>query len=263
MLNRHTAALGSVLVLMLFSAEAAPQSQSAQQKPNRQHDPITEDLAHGASFTFKIASDLPEFKFKVIPDLQEPDQYGNPRTIIKDVRVFRGSSNQPLQSLEDCEWSGMEAPPRGSTWFRGVDLNFDGYKDIYILTVWGATGNEFGCVWLYDPATERFDYSKEFSELSTFTLDPATKTIITHGNGGMAGTIFTVGKYIVDNNRPVLVATVAQDWDFGKQQYHCVVRQRRGREDTLVTVRDEWAKPKDNDDGPCDPSAPFQGLSDK
>jgi hypothetical protein len=261
MLKRCAPVLTAVLALAFSSVGAA--QQPAQPKPNQQHNPITEDLSQGSSFTFKIAPNLPEFTFKVIPDLQEPDQYGNPQTTIQAVRVFRGTSNQSLQSLEDCEWSGMEPPPRGSHWFRAEDMNFDGYKDIYILTAWGATGNEFGCVWLYDPETGRFDYSKEFSELSTFTLDPATKTITTYGNGGRAGMVFHAAKYIVENNRPVLVTTEAQDWDFGKQQYHCVVRQRRGHENKLVTVRDEWAKPKSNDEGPCNPTEPFRGVGDK
>jgi hypothetical protein len=140
-----------------------------------------------------------------------------------------------------------------------VDMNFDGYKDIYVLTTWGATGNEYGCVWLYDPENGRFDYNKEFSDLSRFTLGPATKTITTHGNGGRAGMIFHAAKYSVESNRPVLVIMVAQDWDFGKQEFHCVVKQRRGRDNSLVTVSDKWAKPTNNDEGPCDPSEPFPG----
>jgi hypothetical protein len=252
-----------MFALIVFSTGAPQQPHPAQEKANPEHKPITEDLSQGATFKFKIAPNLPEFIFKVIPELQKPDQYGNPRTIIQEVQVFRGASNQPVQSLEDCEWEGMDAPPRGSDWFRAVDMNFDGYKDIYVMTTWGATGNEQGCVWLYDPESGRFDYSKEFSELSTFMLDPATKTIATHGNGGRAGRIFRAARYAVESNRPVLVITVAKDWDFGKQEYHCVVQQRRGRDNSLVTLIDKWAKPTNNDEGPCDASLPFRGLGDK
>jgi hypothetical protein len=249
-----------MLALIVFSTGAAQQSHPVQEKPNPQREPITEDLSHGAAFTFKIAPNLPEFTFKVIPDVQKPDQYGNPQTIIQEVLVFRGTSNEPLQSLDDCEWEGMEAPQRGSDWFRAVDLNFDGYRDIYVLTTWGATGNEYGCVWLYDPRSGRFDYSKEFSELSRFTLDPATKTITTHGNGGMAGMVYRAAKYVVQNNRPVLVMSESQDWDFDKKQFHCIVKQLRGSE--MVTVRDVWGKPEDGT-GPCDPSNPFHSVGNK
>ena len=225
------------------------------------HEPITEDLSHGATFTFNITPDLPEFTFKVIPEPYARDEFGNPHTTVREVQVFRGDSKEPVQSLEDCALSDMEAPPRGYDWFRAVDINFDGYKDIYMLTGWGATGNQSGCVWLYDPEGSRFEFSKDFSELGRFTLDPATKSIVTHDNGGMAGTIFRAAKYVIEDNRPVAVATVAQDWDFDKKEYHCVVQQRQGR--AMETVWDEWAKPKNDFDAPCDASNPFRGCGDR
>ena len=69
---------------------------------------------------------------------------GNPQSTIHDV-LFRGSSSEPWQSLAGCEWLGMEAPYRGSDWFRVEDMNFDGHADIFVLTSWGATGT--GCAW--------------------------------------------------------------------------------------------------------------------
>jgi hypothetical protein len=132
-----------------------------------------------------------------------------------------------------------------------------------MLTSWGATGNQFGCVWLYDPEGGRFEFSKDFSELGRFTLGPATKTIATHSDGGMAGTIFRAAKYVIEDNRLAPVVTVAQDFDFDRQEYHCVVQQRRAREKALVTIRDVRDKAKENYDGPCDPSDPFRGIGDK
>jgi hypothetical protein len=199
----------------------------------------------------------------VIPEPQDPDKDGNPHATVREVQVFRGNSKEPLQSLEDCEWEGMEAPPRGSNWFRAQDMNFDGYSDIYVLTNWGATGNELGCAWLYGPKSGRFEFSKEFSELGRLTLDPATKTIATHSNGGMAGTIFRAAKYVIEDNHPVPVVTAAQDFDFATKKYHCVVQERRGRADALVTVRDVVAESKGDFEGPCDPSDPFPGIGDK
>jgi hypothetical protein len=117
------------ILLVLFGCVVAL---AHDREPKQQRNPISEEISQGATFRFKIAPDLPEFTFKVIPDVQEPDQYGNPRTIVQDVQVFRGTSGQPLQTLDDCEWEGMEAPPKGSNWFRAEELNFDGYKDIYV-----------------------------------------------------------------------------------------------------------------------------------
>jgi hypothetical protein len=227
----------------------------------QQNEPVTQDLSRGASFKVKISPNLLEFTFKVVPHVEKADEYGNPNSTIEEVQVFRGNTAKPVQSLDGCELEDMEAPPKGSEWFRVEDINFDGYKDIYILTHWGATGNQSGCVWLYNPASGSFDFSKAFSELGTVTLHPETKTITTLGNGGMAGMVFRAATYAVENNTPVPIIEVAQDWDLDREQYHCVVKQRREPEAALLTVRDQWMKPGKNDEGPCDPADPFRRIS--
>lgn len=140
----------------------------------------------------------------------------------------------------------------GLEWFRAADINFDGYKDIYILTNWGVTGNQFGCVWLYNTATGSFDFSSAFSQLETMTLHPESKTITTFSNNGNAGNDFHAAKYAVENNRLVLIMQIAQDWDSRRQQFHCVVKQRRGHGPELATLHDVWTAPGENGDGPCD-----------
>ena len=237
----RTSAYALSAVLMLASVAVS-----------QQQEPITEDLSHGATFTTKIAPDLPQFTFKVIPEVQKPDGAGNPQSTIHEVRVYRGTSTEPLQSLTGCEWLGMEAPYRGSDWFRVEDMNFDGYSDVFVMTGWGATGNESGCVWLFNPKTGRFEFSKEFSDLGSYTLDPATKTITTRGHAG--ADMIEAAKYTVENNRLVLIVTVSQYFDPDRQEYHCVVKQRRGRQNDLVTTRDSWAKSIED---ACDPTDPF------
>jgi hypothetical protein len=97
----------------------------------------------------------------------------------------------------------------------------------------------------------RFEYSKEFSELERHWLDPATKTIFSFARGGMAGAIHNANRYEVSNNLPVLIYSENQDFDPGKNQYHCVVREQHG--DAMSTVRDEWA-----DTAPCDAGELFR-----
>ena len=67
-------------------------------------------------------------------------------------------------------------------------------------------------------------------------------------------------KYVVENDRPVSIITVNQDFDSAKEQFHCVVRQRRGRKSDLVTTRDVWAE---NFEKACDPADPFGEGGDK
>jgi hypothetical protein len=181
-------------------------------------------LSCSANFTFTIGPNLPRFTFKI---------NGFPTAIVSDIQVFRGESTEPSQRLTGCDLSEMEAPPSVVTdppWFRTEDINFDGFQDIYLMTSWGATGNQGGCVWVFDPTfdagTGRFEYSKEFSGLARHWLDPHTKTIFSFGRGGMAGTIYGADKFDVEDNRPVLIYSEDQDYDDSKMQYHCVVRER-------------------------------------
>jgi hypothetical protein len=252
----HSISCKRTLVLLTFLASSMVVAQQPNTEPH--HEPLTENLSQGASFTFQIAPDLPQFTFKVIPEVQEPDGDGNPQSTIHDVQVFRGSSSEPLQSLSGCEWLGMEAPYRSADWFRVEDMNFDGYADLFVLTSWGATGNESGCVWLFNPKAGRFEFSKEFSELGAATFDATSKTISIRGHAG-ASTI-AAARYVVENNRPVLVLTVNQDFDPVKQQYHCVVRQRRASKTDLVATRDFWAKTLED---ACDPTDPFGEVGRK
>jgi hypothetical protein len=94
------------LVATSVTAQQLPTT-SAASSPQR--EPITEDLSHGATFKFKIAPDLPDFTFKLIPAPQAGDEYGNPHTTVREVQVFRSDSKQPVQSLE-CGF--------GNSWFR-------------------------------------------------------------------------------------------------------------------------------------------------
>ena len=252
-----------IAALLVFSAAAVAQSPKAPPNPNQQ-EPLTEDLSHGETFRFRIAPELPEFTFKLIPDVQKPDAAGNPQSTIQEVQVFRGTSKEPFQNLEGCDrgrWLAMEPPYRGSDWFRVEDVNFDGYDDIFVLTTWGATGNAAGCVWLYNPRSGRFEFSKDFTDICGFEVHAETKTLTTYSNGGI-GT-FHAAKFVVENNLPVPALTVDQELDPSGKEYHCVIRQRRGGK--LVTIRDVRAERKDQDDiddiyGPCKSYEPFDGL---
>jgi hypothetical protein len=219
---------------------------------------ITQDLSHGADFKFKIAASLPEFTFRIIPEPRNADEYGNAQSTVRDIEVFRGNADKPFQHLEDCDWSDMEAPSRDSDWFRAEDVNFDGYNDIYLMTHWGATGNQFGCVWLYNPATGRFDYGKEFRALPRYWLQPATKTILTFDKGGMAGLGYDANRYRVEDNRPLLIWHEHQDWDFDKRQFHCIAEERKGL--AMVTSKDQWSQTGadwSSVAAPCDPGKLF------
>jgi len=229
------------------------------QAPNQPARPtqqsVTEDLSGGRSYTFTIARNLPVFEFKLIPDVQPPDQSGNAESTIRDIEVYRGDSKRAFQHLTGCDLDEMEPPGRGAEFFTAEDVNFDGYRDIFLEMGYGATGNESGCVWIFNPVTGGFDYSKEFSGLVRFWLDPSTKRILTYERGGMMGFVYGAGIYAVLGSRPVLIRSESQDWDDQRKQFHCTVKRRSGSD--MIVVRDVWGK-NGEDDAPCDPSLLFK-----
>jgi hypothetical protein len=193
---------------------------------------INTDLSNGASFTFDIGKNLPPFTFKIIPNKQPPDQFGNADSTIDDIEVYRGDSKSVLQHLEGCDLGSMEPPPDRDGWFRADDYNFDGYKDIFLMTNWGATGNFGGCIWLFNPKTGRFDYNKEFSDIEIHDVDPDTKTLSTISNS--SADEWRAERYAVENNHPVLIRSWDQTSDNGK--IHCEIDERRNGK--MVKVSD-------------------------
>ena len=215
--------------------EATPQSQHRTGRIDTplDTDNLIEDLSKGATFRLEIAPKLPLFTFKIIPNVRD-DESRFPQSTVQDIEVFKGDFQQPLQHLTGCDFDQMQPPQRYGDWFHTADINFDGYQDIYLMTTYGATGNHYGCIWLYNPATGKFDYSKEFSQLSRYWLDPTSKTIRTFDRAGMAGMVFVANKYKVKNDRPVLIWSAKQDWDGGK--FHCVEQERRNGK--MLTTQD-------------------------
>lgn len=75
--------------------------------------------------------------------------------VARNVQVFGPrSSARPVQVLvlDDAN----APPPRGHPFFVGADLNGDGWMDLKVLRMAGATGNELADVFLYSPRARRF-----------------------------------------------------------------------------------------------------------
>jgi len=159
----------------------------------------------------KVGKGLPEYSFKLYGD---PDIKIAKRLVISDTTTKKLIQELSLEN-DDGE---MESPP-GDDFFSFTDINFDGYKDISLLVWWGATGNSNWSFWLFDPKTRKFAYSKDFEGLGTFTLDPKTRQILTHSNGGHAGMIHYDEIYEVRDNKPILIQRVDQDYDDKKGYY--------------------------------------------
>jgi hypothetical protein len=161
---------------------------------------VYDDVRQGATVRLTVAPGLPEFTLKFLPD-------GNPdasRAIINKVEVHLEQETEPVQVLTDCE---MDEPPyRGAKWVTTDDMNFDGYRDIQMLRWWGATGREGYCVWIFNPATRRFEHNPafEFGGVGGYGLDPAHRVIKVRDDQYSAGRQYTLSTYRVAENKPVL-----------------------------------------------------------
>jgi len=87
------------------------------------------------------------------------------------------------------------------------DINFDGYKDLQVTSVLGAT-NEAYNYYIYNPSTQKFGADKTLEYLFSPTFDAKNKTIKTYQSMGCAGEDFVSqifsfvgGKYILTSTQ--------------------------------------------------------------
>lgn len=77
------------------------------------------------------------------------------------------------------------------------DVNFDGYNDIKLSMATGILINQVGWVWLYNPANNIFEFSKEYDDKIFFNVEinPQKKYLMTYstsaGNISQSLNIYT------------------------------------------------------------------------
>lgn len=97
-----------------------------------------------------------------------------------DVKVF--NSNKHIQTLNISPMEPIQA--EDNFYFEAEDINFDGLKDIYLITSIGSA-NAYADYWIYSKSDEHFNYLGNFP---IFKIDNKSKTLSTyerHGSGGM------------------------------------------------------------------------------
>jgi hypothetical protein len=171
---------------------------------------VVSDVRGGAICNFYIHDSLPVYNFYLKGNVEY--------NTIDKIEVTRGIESKVLvQTLE----AGMGEPPvRGGNFFGAQDMNFDGYKDIGLISWWGATGNTGYTYWLFDPSKNIFVENSDLSSLSNPTPELQTKTIATHSVGGMAGCIYNNGTYKFDvKGKLILIRSEKQDYDEASKSF--------------------------------------------
>lgn len=189
-----------------------------------QVDDIVQDVRKGATFRLKIHSSLPEYVFHLVGNAED--------NIIEKIEISREGK---LVQTEDVAMN--EPPPRNEEYFQAVDINFDGYADIKLLSWWGGTGNKGYNWWLFNPKSGTFVYQQELSGLSNPVPNPKTKEITTYSKGGMAGMVYGQETYRFDGDRLVLMRSVEQNWVDEKKHFVKVTRERKNG--TMQVVKEE------------------------
>jgi len=132
-----------------------------------------EDLRAGMTCRFRINPDLPVLVFHFPGN--EDNTFGN-------IEI-QEESGKVIQTIENETDPGMVMPAKAETVLRVVDANFDGYKDLQLLSNCGATGNCSYDFYLFDPAAGRFVHNGFLSNLTTPLFEASTKQVITSSNG--------------------------------------------------------------------------------
>jgi hypothetical protein len=150
-----------------------------------------------------------------------------------DVQLFGSrSATRPRQVLVLDDANGP--PRRGHRVLEGVDLNRDGWMDLKVLKVWGATGNEAFDVFLYSPARARFVRDTVLTDAGHARPIAGRPCVLTFWRMGPSS---SQGEYCWRAQRWVLVHTEVVDHagrDHGR--YVRTVQARRGGRMRTVRV---------------------------
>jgi hypothetical protein len=167
--------------------------------------PVTVDIRGRHVFHFRIDPKLPAFRIEYV---------GDSANAPVEIRCYRSGSTAPFQRIDI---SDGEAPYRGCDhYLAAIDMNGDGYKDLKLLSFWGATGNEIFTVYLWNTHTGRFEPSDTFSVCGRpLGKDGCCKT---HWNSGHAGREFLDREYCMREGALALVKRVHQEMS---QADHC------------------------------------------
>ncbi len=106
--------------------------------------------------------------------------------------------------------------------FGGVDINFDGFLDLMLITRRGVA-NAYAEYWIFEPKTGRF---RELGTYPVFRIDGGKKHLFTYERGGSGGMIHESKEYAFVDAKLTLVSDEKQEATQKPQVFRKVVRQR-------------------------------------
>jgi hypothetical protein len=140
-------------------------------------------------------------------------EHPSPKVIRIEVR--REGSNRILQKFNLSETETVEPFDPNGQW--AMDLNFDGYDDLFFKSMSSGSGSGNYSVWLFDPHTDKFRYNVPFSELENIAVDWKTQTVSSSGQSGAA--FYYKNIYKVKNDSLILERGEENQFDDGIKQW--------------------------------------------
>jgi len=139
-------------------------------------------------------------------------------------------SVQAIQAVNLSSKASQKLPVTGMVpvgqeenfFFGGVDVNFDGFLDLMLITRRG-TANAYAAYWLFDPKTGTF---KSLGTYPVFRVDQAKKQLSTYERGGSGGLVYESKVYEFANGRLALIRDEKQDALKQGNAFHKTVRER-------------------------------------
>ena len=161
-----------------------------------------EDLRGGMVCKFIINPKLPIFTFNFI---------GKEDNTLSAIKITEGSSPKVIQTInEDIDLDAI-SPATSKDIFTPVDANFDGYKDLPILTMCGATGNCGYDFYLYDPNINQFLNNSFLTNMGTFQIDSSKQQITAISNSSVADGENDIYQY--KNGQYILIEKDVSTWN--------------------------------------------------
>ena len=151
-----------------------------------------------------------------------------------------------VQTLRPVE--NVVPPDAGLQRLSTIDLDFDGYADLALLSTIGMA-NSRSEYWRFDPAARRFMAAGEHE---TLTPDSAAREHTTYNRGGHAGRLWTAARMRWVNGALVPVAEEEQTSLDAERYVHIRRRHHQGKmieagRDTLegeeLRAEPSWARP--------------------
>jgi hypothetical protein len=140
------------------------------------------------------------------------------RRAVQSIRVMQGSAE--VQELKVHSMMGV--PARKNFFFRGVDINFDGFQDLEFITSQGVA-NAHADYWVFTPAAKKFSYLGNYS---VFTIETDTHRLKTYERGGYGGMVYESDEYAFADGKLLLMRSEKQEATTQPNVFRQVIRER-------------------------------------